>query len=405
MRLGGRYLVIAGFVAVACIGAAAVVNLVVDPYGFYRWVDVAGFNRIKPRAGQQVMRNKVHGIVAHRPDVVVLGNSRAEIGFDPASRAWPARANVYNAGVPGAGMDNVAALLQLAVSQGQVKVTLIGLDFVDFLTVDDDASPRQPPAEAPRATALDARARVRDAVTGVLSFDALADSLVTLASQRDRHAPTVTGRGFNPMHDYEAIAATEGYRALFAQRNLENARSYLRDGLHLEPSSPPGPSWTALARMKATCIARSIHCVFVIYPYHADILELFDAAGLWPSFERWKREAAAMLVVPASVGATPIELWDFSGYDAYTTEAVLASGKEVDAMRWYWEAGHFKAALGERIVRRAFDGDAEPFGNRMVTGEVDADLAAIRAARDRYRVAQPRAAQAIRELVQRLRGH
>jgi hypothetical protein len=41
----------------------------------------------------------------------------------------------------------------------------------------------------------------------------------------------------------------------------------------------------------------------------------------------------------------------------------------------------------------------------MVTGEVDADLAAIRAARDRYRVAQPRAAQAIRELVQRLRGH
>jgi hypothetical protein len=404
MRAGGRYLLMAGLVAGACLVAAAAINLAVDPYGFYRWIDAAGFNAVKPRAGQQAMRNKVYGIVANRPDVVVLGNSRAEVGFDPRSAAWPPGANVYNAGVPGTGMENVAALLDLAVTQGNVKTALVGLDFADFLTTMDDEGARPPSPATPRATALGFAARMRDAVTAVLSFDALADSLVTLASQRDPYAATITAHGFNPMHDYVAIAATEGYRALFAQRNIENARSYLRNSLHLEPSTPPSASWAALARMKAVCVANAIHCVFVTYPYHADILELIDAVGLWPSLERWKRETVAVLAGTDSNPAERIELWDFGGYDAWTTEAVPVSKTGSSSMRWYWEAGHFKAALGERIVRRVFDGDAEPFGTRLEPANIDADLAAIRAGRDRYRAAQPWASQAIRDLVQRLRG-
>jgi hypothetical protein len=404
MRVGTRYLTTAGLVAGACLALTAAINLVVDPYGFYRWIDATGFNVVKPRAGQQAMRNKVHGIVATRPDIVVLGNSRAEIGFDPRSPAWPSGAIVYNAGVPGIGTASVAELFDLAVAQGTVTAALIGLDFTDFLTTAGDAAARQSSPEASRATALDFAARARDAVTGVLSFDALADSLLTLAAQHDQYAATITARGFNPMHDYEALAATEGYRALFAQRNAENARNYLRDSLHLEPASPPSVSWAALARMKTLCVARAIRCAFVIYPYHADILELFDAAGLWPSYERWKRETVGMLVDGRQDPAGNIELWDFGGYDALTTEAVPVSRTGTTGMNWYWEAGHFKAALGERIVRRVFGSDAEAFGMRIDTANIDMDLAEIRAARDRYRDAQRGASQAIRDLVRRLRA-
>jgi hypothetical protein len=404
MRTGGRYLLTAGAVAGACLAVAAAINLAVDPYGFYRWIDAAGFNAVKPRAGQQAMRNKVYGVVANRPDIVVLGNSRAEIGFDPRSAAWPRGAIVYNAGVPGTGMQNVAALFELAVAQGNLKAALIGLDFADFLSTADDAVAHRSPPAPSRATALDLAARTHDAVIGVLSSDALADSLLTLASQRDPYAATITAHGLNPMRDYAAIAATEGYRALFAQRNIENARSYLRGSLHLEPSSPPSASWAALASMKTLCVARAIRCVFATYPYHADILELIDAVGLWPSFERWKRDVAALLVGGGSGEAEWVKLWDFSGYDAWTTEAVPVSKTGSAAMHWYWEAGHFKAALGERIVRRVFDGDSAPFGTQLDARTIDTDLATIRAARDRYRAAQPAASQAIRDLVQRLRG-
>src|SRR5665213_2197096 len=109
------YLWVAALTLGCCVLLVATTNLVVDPYGFYRWVDIPGFNTIKPRAGQQLMRNKSHGIIFRKPNAIILGNSRTEIGFNPHAAEWPAGMSVFNAGIPGSGMQTATRLMEFAV--------------------------------------------------------------------------------------------------------------------------------------------------------------------------------------------------------------------------------------------------------------------------------------------------
>ncbi|HZL25232.1 MAG TPA: hypothetical protein VFC39_01740 [Acidobacteriaceae bacterium] len=200
------------------------------------------------------------------------------------------------------------------------------------------------------------------------------------------------------MHDYSAIASTEGYSALFLQRNVENAKNYLRLPKHVEPlSAPQGPNWVALARMRSICNSGSIQCYFLIYPYHADILEMFDAAGMWQLFEAWKRDAVALLT--SSANGPPAVLWDFSGYTQYAKEQVPPPGDKTVAMRWYWEAGHFKAALGQKMLDRMIGGSTEDFGVRLSLANIDLHLKQLRVQQDRYREEFPVASRRVRDLV------
>ena len=55
-------------------------------------------------------------------------------------------------------------------------------------------------------------------------------------------------------------------------------------------------------------------------------------------------------------------------------------------MRWYWEAGHFKKALGDALLAQMFDasGSGAPWGRHLTTANIDAELQAQRTARDDY---------------------
>ena len=68
----------------AILAVVAMFNLLVDPYGLFPWSGSIGFQcRIKSQAGQRAEMYKRHTVERMRPNALVLGNSRAEIGFDP----------------------------------------------------------------------------------------------------------------------------------------------------------------------------------------------------------------------------------------------------------------------------------------------------------------------------------
>ncbi len=50
-------------------------------------------------------------------------------------------------------------------------------------------------------------------------------------------------------------------------------------------------------------------------------------------------------------------------------------------MRWYWEPGHFRTSLGDKIIDRLYGGGAD-FGRDLTPATIDAVLAAIRHERD-----------------------
>lgn len=61
---------------------------------------------------------------------------------------------------------------------------------------------------------------------------------------------------------------------------------------------------------------------------------------------------AAPLTPDALAGQ--VRLIDFSVLHPYTREPIPPRGDTRTVMRFYWESGHFKPALGEAVIARLF---------------------------------------------------
>ena len=362
----------------ALLASVLVINLVVDPYGLFPIVNIAGLNSIKLKASERGTLFKRTALERMQPATVILGNSRAEIGFDPESPSWPASARpVFNLALPGAGMAAVARELDMALKSTAPRLVLVGLDFVDFRI--DPAARDSFTLSATPASALMA---LNERVEALLTMSALGDSLATIKGQHDPYPESLTAAGFNPKLDYIGIARREGYYALFRQRDQENAAAYLRGPKAVFRSDGrPGPGFAAVDCIIAAAQGRGITLRFVIYPYHVHTLMLFHLTGLWPAYEDWKRELT--LRVYAATATTDVELWDFSGFSPYADERVPRAGDTRTELQWYWEAGHFKKSLGDLLLADMLDG-REHWGHRLTLQGIDARLRQQRTARDEY---------------------
>jgi hypothetical protein len=370
---------------VALLGAVVAINLVVDPYGLFRIIDVAGLNRVKSQASERGPLFKHTGVERMHPRGLVLGNSRAEIGFDPESPAWPAWARpAFNLALPGAGISAVAGDFDRALRGVTPKLVVVGLDFVDFRvdpTSDDTFK---------ALAANDPLLEVRERASALITMSALVDSLATVKAQHEPYPTSLTDAGFNPKRDYVGIARREGYFALFRQRDQENARTYLRGPKSIfQAGGRSAPGFDAVDRIIALARARGITLRFVIYPYHAHTLTLFHLTGLWPAYEDWKRELVRR--VDAAHGTMDVELWDFTGFSPYTSESVPPPGDTGTELRWYWEAGHFKKSLGDLLLANMLDAqiDGERWGRRLTGRDFEDDLREQRTARDHYERSHP----------------
>ena len=377
----------------------ATFNVWVDPYRIWNLPIGLAEDAPRPRAAQQESLVKSRGIARVRPVAVVLGNSRAEVGFDPLSPAWPESLRpVYNAAIPGSGVAVSAELLERAAEAGRLRYAVIGLEFLDFLTDPEAPLEAAPPATHPE-DAVSAPRWLQD-LKLALSLDTLLDAVSTLAQRDDSYAADVTRDGFNPLGEYVLYVREEGYGALFRQRDFENARAYrkLPKAIFARGSST-SDSWRALDRILGIAREHRIDVRFVIYPYHAHILEMFHQAELLPAFEAWKKHLAARLDDAAAASQTGCRLWDFSGYNAYSTESVPEASDRRTLVKWYWESGHFKRELGNRMLARMLGGGETSFGSCLTPANVDAQNLRLRQDRDRYVSDSPRTATLIAQLL------
>lgn len=378
------------------------VNLVVDPYGIFYFVDKAGFNSVKPAAGEHGATGKYYQVMRVQPRGVILGNSRAEVGFDPTSAAWPEKARpVFNLALPGTGPRASLQSLQHVLNDAQEghavkpEVVVWGVDFMNFLN--DIKEPGQSPSKNNRLLASSSGSefaihlprQVKDYAEATLSLDAFVDSVRTLANQSDPYAEDLTAFGFNPMHDYIKISAEEGYWAVFHQRDMENIRAYLRRSTNLyDGAGNFSPDMDNLRAVIRLCKQHGIELHLVIYPYHAHLLEIFRITGHWPAFEAWKREVVHIVAAESLLNKdNTVSLWDFSQFNELTEEAVPAKADRKSKMHWYWESGHFKKELGELVLDRVFghQGAREDFGVLLNQQNLEAHLAIERVREADYR--------------------
>lgn len=416
------YLLLSMLLVIVAVGCVAAINLIVDPYGMYGFVFKRGLNQIKPHAGANGVMAKAYQVQRARPSTLILGNSRAEVGFNPLSASWPPTLHpVYNAALPGAYPITSLRYLQHVIFVQKPTVVVLGVDFVDYLIREDAESDRAAMGQAVEERRLLVtyegtpnpiyrQQRAADIAASVMSLDAFIHSINTLASQSRLDAQDLTPQGFNPMRDYAGIARREGYEIMFRQRDEENARAYARRPKSIYRAGTATSSQLDILRsMIAVCREQEITLHMVIYPYHAHLLETFHAVALWPAFEEWKRALTRLVDEGNRARATPVaKLWDFSGYNAYSTEQVPAPGDKKSAIHWYWEAGHFKQALGEVMLQTMFARDGRganiPFGVQLTPINIEREIERIRHERVWYEATQGAPVRKIRQLVDRAKG-
>jgi hypothetical protein len=364
---------VAASLAIGMVLAIAFVALV-DPYRLHRLVERDGFNMVKPRPQHYLLEIKQAGARAARPQLFLMGNSRIDVGIDPDS--GPLGATAYNLALPGTGVGTSRhQFMQLVDSGVRPATLLLGVEFFDFL-LDPES------VETPDRAMPDGLARQRWKIDTLFSLEALLDAARTLAIQHDPDAATMSARGFNSLADYLRPARQDGYHAFFQQRALENARKFslAPRGVVLSRSDSSA-DWRELGRLLDAAARQRTDIQLVIYPYHAQLMAMLEQTGLWPAFEQWKlRLLREIARVNLAYPQARIVLWDFSGYGAFQCERIPPKG-DLAATTWYWESGHFKAALGEMMLARVFG----PVGTVPVAPDfgVRLDQASWRANRER----------------------
>ena len=263
------------------------------------------------------------------------------------------------------GSDAVAAYRQLLWLQSadcMPKQVILGVEFFDFL----GAVPARelPTLRNSPAPDLDARGLAET----VFSLTALGDALTTVAAQYARYPATLTDRGFNPLLNYVAEVSRSGHHALFRQRAVENARAWARKPRQIQP---PGSGLSddaqAMRAILDLCASAGSTVHLVIYPYHAQTRLMLEQMGLGELFAAWKHSVVTSASgPPPSRGTAPggVTVWDFSGLSSQTLEPIPLAGDRKTHLDRYWEAGHFKKALGDQMLARML-GAASDFGKPL----------------------------------------
>jgi hypothetical protein len=371
----------------------AVVNFMIDPYEVFGSKRIAGIDLYKPAAKNHMMLAKTYQVSRVRPVTVVVGASKVLIGLDANSRSWPAPMRpVYNFGVPGTGIRSNFETVQEAYHAGRLKYVIAVIDFEDFLSP-DELDAWQSEAERRFSLREDGRRNpdrpwqvLADSALALFTLGALEDSVFTVANQYVRPALDLRRDGSSTEAEFASAARWDGYHVLFAQKEMSiwdtvrNAKKKLADW------RGPLPNMDELAKMLAFCRAHHIAVTLVLAPVHADALDIYWSAGLWPRVEQWKLELTELADRMAD---DPIPVWDFMEYDHYATEPVPGPGDRESVTSWYWEPHHFKKSLGELIIRRLLVGGPLDFGTTLAASNVARRNTVVRGQQLAYHCALP----------------
>lgn len=398
-----QYLIVVLTSALASLAAVALFNLWVDPYRLFRVFPESPITATKARPSANIGQIKVLNAARAGQPVLIMGNSRADIGFNPQHRFFTnLPGKTYNAAVPGAGVQQVRDDFEMLVDNTQVKTVLLAVDFQDFVLNAQSVQGR--PADTRESLK---GIRLARQFGSAFTLTGTQDSIATLLASRDPYAAVMGLDGLNPMRDYAAIAQRDGYPSMFRQRLQETAARYVTSSRGIfPPGETDSGEFAALRDIVSVARKKNIDLYILTYPYHAQYYLLFAELGLWDEFSNWKR--TVLETVEGQIRLIPCdcrtEFWDFSVITPVTTAPVVTNQARA-ASQWYWEAGHFKASLGDLVLDQLSGPpqQANSFGSRLAAPMIEPWLQGQSDKLDEYRRQHPEELIEVRNSVRQ--GH
>lgn len=346
---------------------------------------------------------------ATAPKTLVLGSSRQE-HIPTDSLAWPEPLRpVCSIRSPMETIGRMQRHLLHALAFSPLEELWVGLDFFTFNTY-NQGPPDPPfflqsplPAEAKKRWLALHLFRIQRALTQVLCIRYFQANCLTVYQECKRYL------GISSQAFTEAYA--EDNEQL--ERKLRGMESFtLNEGFFIsppkqftfEPREGLAPKLEHMQALLRLCYKESIPLKLIINPFHARFFELIQAAGLWPWYQEWLKSLATLVESEAqAAGQAPYPIFDFSGYNAYNTEAFDPKASAMG--QWYIESSHFNKKLGERMIQRIYqpEGKAlaeEGFGKRLHAPLIQDHIIELERGRERYYQTHPEDIAAIRSLYQ-----
>ncbi|MGL4502830.1 MAG: hypothetical protein ACRCU2_27455 [Planktothrix sp.] len=341
-----------------------------DPYEVLGTPTIKRVNHVKREKDVQVRLFKAVAVNRIEAQSLFLGSSRTEYGLDTHHPGLSEYQPGFNLAITGGNMYEVRRYFDHAIAtQPEVKEIVLGIDFFMFNQFRENTPDFK-----------EERLETRNLLAGdvfeiLLSKQAVISSLKTLKNSFLR--PNNPGFFYadgrrNPDSTIEQVYFNQGVIPRF--------RMVLRDFLarpDLYGTYQLSPDYLEdLQTIITTSQQQGIRLHLFISPSHAMQWEAIRVAGLWSEFEDWKR---------AIVNLSPI--WDFSGYNSMTTEAIA------NPMQYYIESSHYRKELGDLVLYHILDYQPETvpsdFGLLLTPSNLETHLEQIRRDRELWAKENP----------------
>lgn len=351
------------------LAATAAFNRVIDPFWYYRDIEIAGVNRVKPRFARFERHVKPALLVREQPQAIVVGSSFAEIGFDALDEALTddGKLRGYNFAFAGAGWDLEQCALDYALRHTKLKRVVLGIN-AGALPLADCSTAWQGMSVSSAEL--------------LLSTNTLNNAIQTVAEQR-RARPSHTREG-RYLYTRDVPGAAQRFRVYFQRDPKEQTHCTAQQLAQpavisaAAPSIQPTPN-VDLSGLRETIRKARAHgteLAIVIYPRHALAMELEIACG--DERARWRNIAAIAQAVAEAAPDGGAAVWVFDGYDALRGERVVGAEPQ------YWQdPEHFNHELGARMLATIY-GREQGFGARATVGTVDAMYTQVLAQRAQF---------------------
>ena len=336
----------------------ALFNLAIDPYGLFNSPQIAGVNSLKTKQFSHVRLFKTIDVIRVKPKTLLLGSSRTDLGLNPEHPKLNSQQPAYNLGLVGPNMYEVKRYFEHTLkNQPELETVILGIDLFMFNEYKKNA------VDFSENRLEKENLTIKELLNTTLSTSAIQASTATIKS--------------NLNSDAYYLYKSNGLRYVYHNQPHRSPRKQFQGSISGLLNSAEYYQKYKLSQaflndfkeLVSICQQRNIELKVFISPAHASQWESLYMAGLWQSFEEWKREI---------VQVTPI--WDFSGYNTITTDSIDKN------MINYWDSSHYRQEVGDLILDRLLDSNNQAiphdFGFLITQNNIEFHLARILAERD-----------------------
>ena len=376
-------------VVVGCVG---LFNRIVDPYGYFRDVEIVGFNDNKPKAAGNERLVKPAWVAKLKPEAVIVGNSIAEIGLPPTHRGFTKDGTLtpFNLAMPRATWTETYCLAMFVMRQSPVQRLVVGVSGTEEGACPADATL----GHADYGQLLFSRA----------AFDASRET-VRLQHQR----AVMTREGLWYFDRYEDRLQTDDDQvaknfAVVTQSSLCASVSVSPDELdrgRLHKAAVARNEGMGLRNLIRLALEKRVELVLLFYPTHVLMSEVQRRCQGPEGYWNWVWQVVSIAAQEAGGNSRQIQVWQFADYAPINGERIHA-GKAARNRLWQ-DSIHFNEEVGVAAFDAIYSG-GRSYGARIAIENFDELIARHEDERRQFLADNPWLPEELDEVVRRARS-